>query len=259
MQQAQVTTGKSIMTKTVIPCTLALMAGFALAVPSITASDEDRGKQSVGERDDDQGRIRDDDERDRPPRERDGNRRPPEGERGRGPRDGNRRPSRPGGPIMALLDTNHNGVLESEEIDQAIVILRKRDRNRDGKLTSDEIGQPRDGERSPMRGGDRRPEGRPAQGTRPSPEQIKERFRQADKDGDGKLSKEETSERMRGSFDRIDADGSGFIEQKELEEMVRRFQQGGRGPRDGDRPGGDRGERGRGDGEQKERRRPDTE
>ena len=39
---------------------------------------------------------------------------------------------------------------------------------------------------------------------------------EADRDGDGKLSKDEAPDRMKEHFDRIDADKSGFIERKEL-------------------------------------------
>lgn len=240
------------MSKKRLPFMLVLLSGMLLATSFATARDEDGDKPRGEERE------RDKDERDRP-RERgprDGDR--PRGERGprdgdrppgeRPPRngdrpDGARRPSHPVGPILDKLDTNHNGVLESEEIDQAIVVLRSLDRNGDGKLDGEEFAVRREG-------------GRPPEGRRPTPEQMKERFKEADKNGDGKLSKEEAPERMREGFSRIDTDGSGFVEEKELEAMLRRFQDGQRGPqgqRDGDRGRGDA-PRGQGD-----RRRPETE
>jgi hypothetical protein len=203
-------------------------------------------------------------------RERDGDR--PAGERGprdgdrpageRGPRDGGDRRPQPMGPIMALLDSNHNGVLESEEIDQAIVMLRRMDRNGDGRLTGEEFAQRREGDRPPMRegarpGGDRAPEGRrppegSREGQRPTPEQMKERFLQADKDGDKRLSKDEAPDRLKEGFDRVDSDDSGFIEEAELDALIRRLEQGTRGPREGQGRGpreGERGDRERSDGD----------
>lgn len=173
---------------------------------------------------------------------------------GRGP-DG-ARPPFPGGPILAALDTNHNGRLESDEIDQAIVVLRRMDRNHDGDLTPEEIGPmgPPHGDRPPH--DDRRPPegGRPPgdgppldrrrgddspppregadrsrsadrnSGGPPSPDDLRQRFREADENKDGKLSKEEAPERLKFSFDRLDLDGSGFLEQSELREIISRME-----------------------------------
>ncbi|MHC4404468.1 MAG: efflux RND transporter periplasmic adaptor subunit [Planctomycetota bacterium] len=62
-----------------------------------------------------------------------------------------------------------------------------------------------------------------------------------DKDGDGKVSRDEAPERMRDFFDRLDSNGDGFIDSAEIEEMRSRFGRGsGGGP-----PGGGSG-RGRG-------------
>ena len=58
---------------------------------------------------------------------------------GQGPRrgPGNRRPPIP--PVIAALDANHDGVVDSAEIDNAPAALRKLDRNGDGQLTMDEL------------------------------------------------------------------------------------------------------------------------
>ena len=45
---------------------------------------------------------------------------------------------------------------------------------------------------------------------------IVEHLKKADKDGDGKLSKEEAPERMKKHFDEIDKDDDGFVEPKEI-------------------------------------------
>ena len=49
-----------------------------------------------------------------------------------------------------------------------------------------------------------------------------------DKDGDGKISKDEAPEPMKNFFDRMDANGDGFLERSELEAM--RNRRGGGGP-----------------------------
>lgn len=46
-------------------------------------------------------------------------------------------------PLMAALDTNHNGVIDATEIDNAPAALRKLDKNGDGQLTLDELRPPR--------------------------------------------------------------------------------------------------------------------
>ena len=64
------------------------------------------------------------------------------------PRDGGRRP--PGGPhrppppaIIAVLDANHDGVIDAAEIANASALLMTLDKNGDGKLTPDEFVGPR--------------------------------------------------------------------------------------------------------------------
>lgn len=58
------------------------------------------------------------------------------GERGRGP--GGRGP---GDRLMAALDTNHDGIVDSTEIQAARTALRTLDTNQDGRLTPDEYRQ----------------------------------------------------------------------------------------------------------------------
>ena len=88
-------------------------------------------------------------------------------------------PRRPTPPLMEALDTNHDGVIDEEEIKHASAALRKLDKNGDGKITQDELrpqrpagagpgqGQGRDGERNgPPADGQRGP----GQGPRPPQE-----------------------------------------------------------------------------------------
>ncbi len=50
---------------------------------------------------------------------------------------------RPPPPIIAALDTNHDGVIDADEIANASKALKKLDKNGDGKLTQDELRPPR--------------------------------------------------------------------------------------------------------------------
>ena len=50
---------------------------------------------------------------------------------------------RPPPPIIAVLDANHDGVIDADEIANASKALKKLDKNGDGKLTQDELRPPR--------------------------------------------------------------------------------------------------------------------
>lgn len=166
----------------------------------------------------------------------------------------------PGGGLIAALDKDRNGELSAEEINSAGDALKKLDRDGDGKLTQREFMPPR-------------PEGGPtASGMQGGTERFMAYLMQQDKNGDGKLSKEEAPERMRENFAQVDANGDGQADEKELRQMAERFTRGG-GPRpegrrpDGDpamrrpqegRPEGSRPEGTRPDGERREDRRPDS-
>lgn len=66
----------------------------------------------------------------------DGNGAPPEG----APRNGHRPPP---SPVMHVLDANHDGVIDADEIANASKALLTLDKNGDGKLTQDELRPPR--------------------------------------------------------------------------------------------------------------------
>jgi len=143
----------------------------------------------------------------------------PEGPRSRG---GFRGGS--GGNLMQALDLNSDGTLDSREIQAAPMSLRKLDKNKDFKLTPDELG----GRGGP--GGD-----------------ISARMLEMDKNKDGKLTSDEVPERMGRFIERMDTNGDGAVDKAEIqafqEEMRKRWEEGG-----GDRDRGDRGDRGgRGD------------
>ena len=111
------------------------------------------------------------------------------------------------------LDADHDGELSAAEIDNAPAALRKLDRNRDGKLTREELRPPRDAQG--------RGEGPPGRRDRP-PGALIERLMQMDQDGDGKVSRKEAPENMQ-NFDRFDANGDGFIERSEAEKVAERI------------------------------------
>ena len=76
-------------------------------------------------------------------------------------------------PVMAALDSDGNGEISSEEIKGAVAALKKLDKNKDGKLTEDEL-RPNFGGRGgsqggasghrPSRGGEGRSGQRPSRG-----------------------------------------------------------------------------------------------
>src|SRR5437868_2406931 len=76
-----------------------------------------------------------------------------------GPGGGHRGMRRPPPAIIAALDANHDGVIDADEIANAVEVLKKLDKNGDGKLTPDEFiglppqGQGSDGQNGPGRQG----------------------------------------------------------------------------------------------------------
>jgi len=155
-------------------------------------------------------------------------------------------PPMPGGGelLLRVLDADGNGELSADEIAGAAAALKKLDRNGDGKITRDEVGPPPPFGRPGQPGQSGRP-GQPPEAGRPDGRADGERarayFKQFDKDGDGKLSKDEAPERMRENFGRLDTNGDGFVDDAELKQLVERMQQAvgaaGRRP-EGARPAG---------------------
>jgi Ca2+-binding EF-hand superfamily protein len=141
-------------------------------------------------------------------------------------RPGAGRPGEGRPPLFVALDADNDGELSSGEIEAASKALLKLDKNSDGKLTREELGPP---------GGLGRPgEGRPGEGRPPEgrgrfiPEQLQARLKQADKDSDGKLSKDEVEKAelppfLKEGFGRLDANSDGSLDTDELQRMVERF------------------------------------
>ncbi|NNC90340.1 MAG: hypothetical protein HKN82_17945 [Akkermansiaceae bacterium] len=152
-----------------------------------------------------------------------------------------RRDARPGAgederprTLMAALDRNRDGSLDQNEIDMAVVVLRRMDRDQDGKVTSEEVasGPPPRPDGAGRPDGPGRPGGRPGGGRGPGLEM----FKRIDTDGDGKISKDEAPDRMAENFAQIDGNADGFIDKEEQEKLIemmrQRFRDGG-----GQRPG----------------------
>lgn len=106
---------------------------------------------------------------------------------------------------FGILDRNDDGVLDKDELGEKWAhLLDNGDADKDGKLTLEEFKATR------------RPA--PEEGARGQRGNIIERL---DKDGDGKISKEEAPARLKERFDDIDENGDGFIDQEELEKALR--------------------------------------
>lgn len=117
--------------------------------------------------------------------------------RGRGPQQSYMRQS----PILIALDSNHDGVLSADEIDNAPASLRKLDKNGDGRLTEDEL-------RPPSR--------------EPDPVDVLTQTLMAlDKNNDGKIDKSELPERMQGMLKRGDTNHDGFLSAEEVRAIAK--------------------------------------
>ncbi len=144
-------------------------------------------------------------------------------------------------PVMAALDADENGDISSEEIANATAALKTLDKNKDGKLTEDELrpnfggfggpggpgfGGPGGGFGGPGFGGP---------GFGGDPEAMIAETMRLDKNDDGKLDQSELGERRQGLMARADADKDGFVTKDELTKAM--TQRGGRGGFGGGRPG----------------------
>ena len=131
--------------------------------------------------------------------------------------------------LFQVLDRNRDGKSQQDEIDMAVVILRRMDQNKDGDVSQSEIRSlPRRPENSNQRRADqRRPDQQNPNQNRPSRRPSLETF---DKDEDGKISKEEAPDRLQERFDEVDTNSDGFLDKEEqaamFEAFRRRFQQG---------------------------------
>lgn len=152
------------------------------------------------------------------------------------------RPGGPGrGPMMrspafTALDTDGDGVVSSAELAKASSALKTLDKNADGRLTEDEVRPTfagRGGRGEGGRGG-REETGETAP---PSADEMVKTWMAFDKNGDGKLTKDEVPERMQGVFDRADANHDGVLTTDEIRQLAQAQAApgGNRGGREGGR------------------------
>jgi Ca2+-binding EF-hand superfamily protein len=158
-------------------------------------------------------------------------------------------------PVVRVLDTNQDGTISEQEINNAPAALRTLDKNKDGRLTEEEL-RPDFGDRERGRApgeGDRGPRG--------SAEMVN-RMMAMDKNSDGKLTKDELPERMQQLLASADENKDGALTKDEIAKFAEKQMAGmnrgeGRGEsREGERPtreGGERRERG-----ERERERRDS-
>ncbi|WP_236621945.1 hypothetical protein [Novipirellula maiorica] len=149
-------------------------------------------------------------------------------------------------PLLRVFDTDDDGELSPNEIDAAAVALRKLDRNRDGRLTAEELrpsgpgapGRPagqRGGERGGAGGsggrsagmGQRGGQGGGAGGRGGDSAQSDEAFANQilafDVNTDGLLSQAELPEHMHDAFVIADADKNGTLDQSERLVLASQF------------------------------------
>jgi len=106
-------------------------------------------------------------------------------------------------PLLAALDTNHDGVISAEEINNAAAALKTLDVNHDGKLTAVECG---------MKGG--------LETLGPRPDELVDALMAFDRNHDGKLERSEAPERMQGLFDRADTEKKGVLTPDQIRKVA---------------------------------------
>lgn len=134
---------------------------------------------------------------------------PPEGRRPEG--EGPRMPL-----FVRLLDADRDGRISKDELSRAAELFSQLDRNQDGQLDMFELmgpppeGGDQPGGRPPRREGAERPPGDGNPGT------GRQFFERMDRNGDGKISKDEAGPRIRDRFEQLDKNGDGFLTPDEL-------------------------------------------
>ncbi len=158
-----------------------------------------------------------------------------------GGRDGFRPPEH---PLMTALDTNHDGIIDADEIAHAVESLKKLDKNHDGKLTPDELrpaGAPGGRGREMGQGQQGRPggaggppgeaggQGGPGGATQRGGGNVDfvTKLMQYDKNGDGKVTKDELPEQLQWVLDRADTNKDGAIDRQEAEAFAKKTSQSG--------------------------------
>lgn len=106
---------------------------------------------------------------------------------------------------MIALDTDGDGELSAKEIENATAALKTLDKDKNGKLTENEL----------------RPNFDRAEGTGMGGEAIITQLMAFDKNGDGKLSKAEIPQRLQGLLERADTNKDDVLDRDELVRLAR--------------------------------------
>ncbi|PAW89263.1 MAG: hypothetical protein B9S33_03430 [Pedosphaera sp. Tous-C6FEB] len=162
-------------------------------------------------------------------------------------------------PLELALDANNDGVIDAKELANAALMLKRLDKNGDGRLTEDEFRPTRPGggfggpggqggqggQGGPGQKGPGQKSGQGGQGGEPGAQAPKAdgdfvaRLFQNDKNNDGKLTKSELPEALQSIFERADTNKDGAIDRQEAgvlaERMKSRTGSQGQGT-DGKRP-----------------------
>ena len=135
----------------------------------------------------------------------------------------------PGNPVFAALDADNDGTVAPAELSAAPKALLTLDRDRDGRLTADELAPAfgRGGRRGGF-GGDRGEgregrEGRNERGgdsTSTAPDDLADTLMAFDRNADGRLERTEVPERFQGLFDRADGNKDGVLTRDELRQSA---------------------------------------
>lgn len=107
-------------------------------------------------------------------------------------------------PLLAALDTDHDGVISAAEIAASPGVLRSLDRDEDGKLSAEECAE----------GGERGP----------SSSDMVKMLMAFDKNGDGRLERSELPERMQELFNRGDVNHDGVLTADEIRALAKHEQ-----------------------------------
>ncbi|HVU86745.1 MAG TPA: EF-hand domain-containing protein [Pirellulales bacterium] len=114
--------------------------------------------------------------------------------------------------VFAALDINKDGSLSAEEIAKAPQSLAALDKDGSGTITTVELQEAR-------------PLLATSQPAGPDPARIWQRLLMADKDGDGRLSADESPERLQRNFERLDTNKDGFIDESEFKSSIARLRE----------------------------------
>jgi len=124
----------------------------------------------------------------------------------------------PPSPLMTALDTDGDGELSAKELENATASLKTLDKDKNGKLTENELRPNFERFGGPgMQGGG-------------GGEAVITQLMAFDKDNDGKISKAELPQRLQTLMDRGDTNKDGFLDRAELVAISRQRGGAGGGP-----------------------------